>query len=93
MSDSQQNRQPSLIDGHVQYVKGAAESTIGNLSGSQAWKASGEQDMAAAKDIMQKAGEQRDASQGYGKVEELAGKATGCGGMQKEGAESATKHE
>ena len=49
--------------------------------------------MAAAKDIMQKAGEHRDASQGYGKVEELAGKATGCGGMQKEGAASATKHE
>ena len=92
MSNNQQN-QPGLVSGHVQYVKGAAESTIGNLSGSQAWKASGEQDMAAAKDIMQKAGEQRDPAQGYGKVEELAGKATGCGGMQKEGAASADKHE
>lgn len=37
---------------------------------------------------MKKAGEQRDASQGYGKLEEIAGKATGCEGMQKEGAAS-----
>ena len=29
--------------------------------------------------------------QGMGKVEELAGKAVGCEGMEKEGAESATK--
>ena len=41
---------------------------------------------------MKHAGEQRDPStQGYGKVEELAGKATGCQGMQHEGAASATK--
>lgn len=40
---------------------------------------------------MKKAGEQRDTSQGYGKVEELAGKVTGCEGMQKEGAASKTE--
>lgn len=37
---------------------------------------------------MKKAGEQRDPSQGYGKVEEVAGKITGCEGMQQEGAAS-----
>jgi uncharacterized protein YjbJ (UPF0337 family) len=41
--------------------------------------------------IMKTAGEQRDASQGYGKVEELAGRVTGCDGMRKEGAESTKK--
>ena len=38
---------------------------------------------------MKAAGEQRDTTtQGYGKAEELAGKVTGCEGMQKEGAAS-----
>lgn len=37
---------------------------------------------------MKQAGENRDPSQGYGKAEELAGKATGCEGMEKEGAAS-----
>lgn len=37
---------------------------------------------------MKRAGENRDLSQGYGKAEEIAGKVTGCEGMQKEGAES-----
>lgn len=41
---------------------------------------------------MKVAGEKRDASaQGYGKVEELAGKAVGCEGMQQEGTASAKK--
>lgn len=40
---------------------------------------------------MKMANENRDASQGYGKAEELAGKATGCGGMEKEGAQSKTQ--
>lgn len=38
---------------------------------------------------MKAAGEARDAStQGYGKVEEVAGNVTGCAGMQHEGAAS-----
>ena len=38
---------------------------------------------------MKAASQQRDAQRdGYGKVEELAGKAAGCEGMEKEGAES-----
>jgi uncharacterized protein YjbJ (UPF0337 family) len=42
---------------------------------------------------MKQAGENRDSSQGYGKAEEMAGKVTGCEGMQKEGAASAQKSE
>lgn len=64
------------------------QATIGGLTGSQPWKASGEQDKAAGIAAMQKAGEKRDPHQGYGKAEEIAGKWTGCKGMQKEGAAS-----
>lgn len=37
---------------------------------------------------MKKASEARDPSQGYGKIEEMAGKAVGCEGMEKEGESS-----
>lgn len=68
------------------------QSAIGTVTGSQAWTASGEQDKAHAVHTMKAAGEKRDASaQGYGKVEELAGKAVGCEGMQQEGTASAKK--
>lgn len=40
---------------------------------------------------MKKAGEQRDPSQGYGKVEEVAGRLTGCEGMEREGQASVQK--
>lgn len=41
---------------------------------------------------MKAAGEARDAgAQGYGKVEEVAGRAVGCEGMVKEGGESKTE--
>ncbi|KAF3000246.1 hypothetical protein E8E13_007739 [Curvularia kusanoi] len=79
---------PSLITSHAQYVKGAAESTIGSVTGNQSWATSGEQDKNQAIDAMKKASENRDTSSGYGSVEETAGKLVGCEGMQKEGAES-----
>lgn len=82
--------QPGLIAAHVEYIKGAGESLIGNLSGSHAWTTSGEQDKAHAQSSMKAAAEHRDpATQGYGRAEELAGKAFGCQGMQKEGLASA----
>ena len=38
---------------------------------------------------MKAAGQNRDAqTQGFGRVEEVAGKAVGCEGMEREGAES-----
>ncbi|KAJ4252949.1 hypothetical protein NW762_010858 [Fusarium torreyae] len=90
-NNNQNNQQqPGLIGSHVQYVKGAAEATVGVITGSQAWKASGEQDKAAGLADMKKAGELREQQDpnhehGYGKAEEIAGKLTGCQGMEKEG--------
>ncbi|CAD0108886.1 unnamed protein product [Aureobasidium uvarum] len=78
MSDNTQ-QQPSLIGGHAQYVKGAAEQ-------------SGETDKQGGIDAMKAASQNRDpATDGYGKVEEVAGKLSGCEGMEKEGAISAKK--
>jgi len=53
------------------------------------WAASGAQQKDEAVHKMREAGEQRDPkSQGYGKVEERAGKIVGCEGMKREGEES-----
>ncbi|KAI5458767.1 hypothetical protein BGZ63DRAFT_392019 [Mariannaea sp. PMI_226] len=82
---------PGLIGSHYQYVKGAAEATVGVLTGSSSWKASGERDKAEGLAALKKVGEHRDPNQGYGRVEEYAGKLTGCQGMQREGAASSPK--
>jgi uncharacterized protein YjbJ (UPF0337 family) len=67
----------------------AMQETIGNVTGSQAWQASGAQDKSQAVDAMKAAGQQRDsANKGFGGIEEKAGSLVGCEGMQKEGAES-----
>ncbi|CAO2650256.1 Nn.00g015480.m01.CDS01 [Neocucurbitaria sp. VM-36] len=87
MSANNQN-QPGLVASHAQYVKGAAEETIGNVTGNEAWKASGAQDKTQAVDAMKSASQNRDPSQGYGGIEEKAGNLVGCEGMQKEGADS-----
>ncbi|KAK0620427.1 hypothetical protein B0T14DRAFT_406852, partial [Immersiella caudata] len=85
-------QQPGLMASHVEYIKGAAESTIGSVTGSHTWTTSGEQDKAHAKAAMKAATQNRDpAASGYGKAEELAGKLTGCEGMRQEGAASAAK--
>ncbi|KUI63741.1 hypothetical protein VM1G_10501 [Cytospora mali] len=89
---SNQNQQPGLVGAHAEYVKGATEAAIGAVTGSQAWTASGEQAKAHAVSDMKAASEARDASShGYGKVEEVAGKAVGCEGMVREGETSAGK--
>ncbi|PHH65083.1 hypothetical protein CDD81_3481 [Ophiocordyceps australis] len=89
MSGTNNSEQPGLVAGHVQYAKGAAETVIGDVTGSEAWKTSGQQDKAAGLSTMQQAEDKRDgATQGYGRMEELAGKAVGCDGMKKEGAAS-----
>ncbi|KAI4728066.1 hypothetical protein E4T49_04206 [Aureobasidium sp. EXF-10728] len=91
MSDNT-TQQPSLIGGHAQYVKGAAEGVIGSVTGNTAWQQSGETDKQTGIDAMKAASENRDpATDGYGKVEEVAGKLSGCEGMEKEGAISAKK--
>lgn len=70
------------------------QSAIGGITGSHAWTTSGEQDKAHAKAQLRAAAEQRDPSHdGYGKVEEVAGKVTGCEGMAREGAASKERRE
>ncbi|KAJ4174314.1 hypothetical protein NW754_004730 [Fusarium falciforme] len=91
-----QGSQPGLIGSHYQYAKGAAEATVGVLTGSHAWKASGEQDKAAGLAALKKVGEMREQQDpnhehGYGRAEEIAGKVTGCQGMEREGHASAHK--
>ncbi|KAI0905035.1 hypothetical protein F4824DRAFT_441783 [Ustulina deusta] len=85
---SNDNSQPSLIGGHAEYIKGAAEATVGDVTGSHAWKSSGEQAKSHAVDTMKAAGERRDPSHGFGVVEQKLGKLSGCEGMANEGAAS-----
>ncbi|EOA81832.1 hypothetical protein ACJQWK_05300 [Exserohilum turcicum] len=81
--------QPGLVSSHAQCVKGAAEETIGNVTGSEPWRSSGTADKEQAVSAMKAASANRDASQqGMGSLEEKAGNLVGCEGMQKEGAES-----
>ncbi|KAK6443431.1 hypothetical protein LTR95_000258 [Oleoguttula sp. CCFEE 5521] len=89
MSSDSSSQQPSLIGGHAQYVKGAAESVIGSVTGNTSWQSSAETDKSAGIEAMKTASANRDpAKDGYGKVEEIAGKVAGCEGMESEGAES-----
>ncbi|OCL01295.1 hypothetical protein AOQ84DRAFT_307016 [Glonium stellatum] len=87
-TSNDQEQHPGLVAGHAQYIKGAAVNTIGKLSGSQEWSASGEETKQHAVEAMREAGEKRDPNQGFGKTEETLGKTLGCEGMQKEGAAS-----
>jgi hypothetical protein len=87
-----QHQHPGLVSGHVQYAKGFAEDLVGSLTGSQPWKASAAHDKEHAVESMRSAAQDRDpAAHGYGKAEEVAGRAVGCGGMQREGAASVSK--
>ncbi|OTA60433.1 hypothetical protein K449DRAFT_82790 [Hypoxylon sp. EC38] len=88
MSSQNNQQQPSLLGGHAEYIKGATESTIGSVTGSQAWTSSGEQAKAHAVDAMKAASENRDPSHGFGKAEQKLGEITGCEGMVKEGVVS-----
>ncbi|KAK3306507.1 uncharacterized protein B0T15DRAFT_527401 [Chaetomium strumarium] len=87
----QQQQNVGLWTGHAEWIKGAAESTIGSIIGAESWKTAGEQEKARARECMQAAAQQRDPTKaGYGRAEEIAGKLTGCEGMKHEGAASKT---
>ena len=59
------------------------------MTGSEGWKSAAEQDTQEGTETMKAASANRDPQQdGLGKVEEMAGKAVGCEGMEKEGNES-----
>ena len=62
------------------------------MTGSDSWKSYGEANKQAGIDEMKAASANRDPQQsGYGKVEQMAGKAVGCEGMEEEGAQSKTQ--
>lgn len=42
----------SMVSGHMQYAKGYAEETIGNVTGSQEWQESGKEDSKSGIDEM-----------------------------------------
>ncbi|MCJ1308774.1 hypothetical protein MMC25_002428 [Agyrium rufum] len=83
----------SMIHGHAAYVAGAAQEQVGNLSGSEAWRQSGQEAKEAAVNEMRSA---KEASGGLqdrgdttmGKVEKSVGSAVGCEGMVEEGGSS-----
>ncbi|KAG9229380.1 hypothetical protein BJ875DRAFT_507979 [Amylocarpus encephaloides] len=85
----------SMLSGHTQYVKGYAESTIGNVVGSVDWKKSGDKDMEGGVSEMKEANKNKTSKlddSGIGeKIEQMAGSAAGCEGMEKEGTERQTK--
>ncbi len=65
------------------------QETIGSMTGSEEWRSSGEAEKQAGIDNMKAASANRDPqTSGLGKVEEMAGKAVGCEGMEQEGADS-----
>lgn len=82
-----------MIEATVRALDGVSltliKETIGNVTGSEAWKASGAQDKEQGVDAMKAASANRDPqSQGLGGIEEKAGSLVGCEGMQQEGAAS-----
>jgi len=82
------NNNASLIGGHAQYAKGAIEETIGNITGSQAWKDSGAHDKQEAVDEMRAANQgPSDSSLISGNTEKKIGNMVGCEGMVHNGEE------
>ncbi|CAF1021407.1 unnamed protein product [Rotaria sp. Silwood1] len=82
------NNNASLLGGHAQYVKGAIEETIGNVTGSQAWKDSGTHDKQEATEKMRAANHgPSDSSLISGTTEKKIGNMIGCEGMVHNGEE------
>ncbi|ELR24013.1 uncharacterized protein ACA1_144040 [Acanthamoeba castellanii str. Neff] len=85
---SNTSNEPSMLSGHVQYVKGAAEEVIGNMTGSEDWKRSGLADKEAARAEMRAANEgPKDPGLVPGQIESTLGRAVGCEGMIENGEE------
>ncbi|KAM3069374.1 hypothetical protein ACMFMG_005478 [Clarireedia jacksonii] len=92
---SNSEQQPSMLAGHAQYAKGYVAETIGSVTGSKEWIDSGKKDEEAGIATM-KAANANQTSEPVptglgGKIEEIAGKATGCEGMVGEGRERQEK--
>lgn len=97
MSKAQQKYALSLACSHQDEIKDITETIQGLVSGganlaganemAATWNNSSESDKKDGIDAMKAATSQRDPQQhGLGKVEQLAGKAVGCEGMEQEGS-------
>jgi uncharacterized protein YjbJ (UPF0337 family) len=70
-------------------ANGQLQETIGSVTSSKEWQASGAETKQHAVHAMKAASANTDPHQdGYGKAEELVGKAAGCEGMEQRGAAS-----
>ncbi|KAJ3035166.1 hypothetical protein HDV00_004288 [Rhizophlyctis rosea] len=94
---------PSLIHGHVNYVAGVAEETLGSLTGATSFQQQGhamkEEALAELRSYDSQGAQQRREDvaaravnhpglvKAEGEAESLAGKAAFCGGLQKFGEE------
>jgi uncharacterized protein YjbJ (UPF0337 family) len=66
-----------------------SQEAVGSVTGSEEWQKSGAESKQHAVDAMKQASADRDPQRdGYGKAEEIAGKLSGCEGMENEGAAS-----
>ncbi|KAI5801261.1 hypothetical protein EDC01DRAFT_764726 [Geopyxis carbonaria] len=95
---------PSQLKGHAKWVKGVANETIGNLTSSPSWQASGAADKAEGIGMMRAAKERVDTYKqqneyprrgsgtlkAEGQTEGILGRTLGCGGMEERGTEKVT---
>ncbi|KAG8530115.1 uncharacterized protein KY384_005597 [Bacidia gigantensis] len=96
MSENSNTGDASMLRGHANYVAGAAKEAIGSYTSTDMQNA-GASDKQAAVDEMRAAKSQSDAQGGelnknstLGSVEQKLGSATGCEGMEDEGAKRQT---
>ncbi|MDI1486120.1 MAG: hypothetical protein OHK93_004310 [Ramalina farinacea] len=83
----------SMVHGHAAYVAAAAKETLGSYTSTPMQEAGASDKQAALTEMREakKAGEEQaggggvQKSETLGKVEQFAGKATGCEGMEEEG--------
>ncbi|KAJ3156706.1 hypothetical protein HDU86_003930 [Geranomyces michiganensis] len=98
-TNANSSAEPSLLHGHVQYVKGAVESTVGQMLNAPTWteagtrdKAHGEAEMRAADQATKSdqaaansSRENKSLLEKEGKAEGLLGKVASCPGMESRG--------
>ncbi|KAF8247007.1 hypothetical protein K440DRAFT_661642 [Wilcoxina mikolae CBS 423.85] len=93
-------RRPSQVHGHAKYAKGVVNETIGQMTNSPSWQASGAENKAAGIAEMRAAKEvvDKDLRENYqtrdpqrlkteGKSQNALGKTVGCQGMVERGGE------
>ncbi|ORY86156.1 hypothetical protein BCR37DRAFT_390953 [Protomyces lactucae-debilis] len=94
------DQKPGLVAAHLNYAKGAAEETIGNVTGSQDWQKSGKNDQSAARDDMKAASnastdpaarQPNGSLAREGGLESKIGSLVGCEGMEQVGEEKKTQ--